>query len=787
MEKKAKVMIVEDEGMTAMIMQNNLEQWGYEVISDVFSGEEAIEKTETEKPDLVLMDIILRGKMNGIEAAREIRSRRDIPIVYVTAHSDEKILRDAKITEPFGYIIKPFSDQELRIAVEIAFHKHGMEQKLRESESKYRSLFTNASDAIYLINSQTRRILDCNPKACEISGYLMRELKSMSVEELYPAQEQDIISKIFKKISRKASLSDISGINQLRKDGTLVPVQINASTIYVGGQKCCMAIIRDIYERVRVEKELKETNERYRALIKHMFIGCALHRIVTDKKGKPVDYIFLEVNDAFVNLTGLDRAKVIGKKVTDVIPGIEKSGFDWIGKYGKIAQDGGTLKFEQYSEQLEKWYSVYAYRPMPDHFIALFEDITERKIFEEDLFHAQEQWELTFDTIPDPIIVTDNHYNIVKVNREMARKYGFDRKKLIGKKCYSIVHGTKSPPSYCPHTKAMNKGEKYVSEIYQKKTGSYFIVSSTPIADPLGRTRGYVEVFHNITERKKMEERLQKAAMTDDLTGLFNRRGFMNNAERQLKLSDRTKRGMSLLYIDLNGLKTINDDFGHEEGDQALVDTANIMKKTFRKSDVVARIGGDEFAVLLTTPSRPDIKTIVSEHLQRHLETHNKSSGRPYELSLSIGITHYNPEQPSELDKLLSEADASMYENKKSQAAVEQTGASQVPEQRERRAHDRLETGKFSKVEINGSEKVKIKNISLSGICLLLRKRLKTGNEYDIVIHDIEDMISLKGKMVWSRPEPVNRKSYCHGAGLKFVSMNKGIERSLKNYLDKKM
>jgi len=776
--KKSRILIVEDEGITAMGIRNSLEEMGYEVSAIAQSADEALREASEQIPDLVLMDIIIQGKIDGIEAAREIRSRFNIPVVYLTAHSDERMLQRAKITKPFGYIIKPYEDRELHIAVEMAIHNHRMENTLRESEAKYRSLFDSASDAIYLVHSETQRIIDCNTKASGLSGYSLRELKTMHIEELYPQEEQNIIRKIFTKVANSASLSDISGIHHFRKDGTLVPVEINASTVSVGGEQCCLALIRDISERARSEREVKESREKYHSLFKHMSLGCALHKIVIDERGRPVDYVFLEVNDAFVYLTGLERSRVIGRKVTEVIPGIERADFDWIGEYGKIAQEGGTIRDERYLKQLGKWFSVYAYRSMPGHFTAMYEDITGRKRFEEELFHAKEQWELTFDTIPDPIIVTDSHYNIVRVNRAMADRYGDDREDVIGRKCYSVIHGTKSPPSYCSHVHAKNKNTGDVSEIYQKKWGLYFTVSSTPITDNHGKICGYVEVFHDITQRKQMEEQLAQAAMTDILTGLLNRRGFKTYAEQQLKLSDRTKKGMTLLYIDLNGLKTINDGLGHDYGDQALADTAAILKKTFRQSDVTARIGGDEFVVLLTTPSGPAAETAVSGHLQRHLDAHNKKGGRPYQLSLSMGMAHYNPEKPENLDKLLSAADASMYQNKKNRGAALQGG-----EQKERRGCDRLEKGKFGTAEINASQKAKIKNISLSGICLHVRKRLKAGNEYDIVIHGEEGVLSLKGDLVWSMP--LHQKTFTHEAGLRFVSMNKDRKKLLNDYMNR--
>ena len=129
---KSKIMIVEDEWITADDIRMSLQSLGYTVSSVVSSGEEAIQKAEKDKPDLVLMDIMLKGKMDGIEAASQIRSCYNIPIIYLTAYADEKILERAKITEPFGYIVKPFVNEDLKIAIEIALYKHRVEKERKK-------------------------------------------------------------------------------------------------------------------------------------------------------------------------------------------------------------------------------------------------------------------------------------------------------------------------------------------------------------------------------------------------------------------------------------------------------------------------------------------------------------------------------------------------------------------------------------------------------------------------------------------------------------------------------
>jgi diguanylate cyclase (GGDEF)-like protein len=168
----------------------------------------------------------------------------------------------------------------------------------------------------------------------------------------------------------------------------------------------------------------------------------------------------------------------------------------------------------------------------------------------------------------------------------------------------------------------------------------------------------------DITDRKKTEEEISFISVTDQLTGLYNRRGFITLAEQQLKLSGRSKRDILLFFADLDGMKSINDTLGHEEGDRALQDVALILRETFRASDIVARIGGDEFAILAvdTTGIYPDV---MMTRLQNQIDTHNRKGGRRYTISISMGAAYCDPENPCSLDDLMSRADTLMYEQKR--------------------------------------------------------------------------------------------------------------------------
>ena len=165
-------------------------------------------------------------------------------------------------------------------------------------------------------------------------------------------------------------------------------------------------------------------------------------------------------------------------------------------------------------------------------------------------------------------------------------------------------------------------------------------------------------------ERQRKISKLRSLYLMDDLTSLLNRRGFFTLALQQLKMASRMRGDMFLLFVDLDNLKGINDTHGHKEGDLALVDVAKILKKTFRESDIIARIGGDEFAVLGVETSRTSVDAFISR-LEKNVESRNSKSKQPYKLSLSIGLALHDRNSPSSIDELLSQADKQMYAQKR--------------------------------------------------------------------------------------------------------------------------
>ena len=165
------------------------------------------------------------------------------------------------------------------------------------------------------------------------------------------------------------------------------------------------------------------------------------------------------------------------------------------------------------------------------------------------------------------------------------------------------------------------------------------------------------------TERHRLLEQVRQLAIADELTGLMNRRGFMMLAEHQRSLADRKGTSLSLVFIDIDRFKLINDQFGHEEGDRALRELTGLLLRTFRRSDLVARLGGDEFIVLMADINSDGLRTVL-DRVRKNIAAFNQESGFGWRLTISLGVVVYDAAHPASLEALMASADQAMYREK---------------------------------------------------------------------------------------------------------------------------
>ena len=308
--EKATILVVEDEAITAMNLQLQLQHMGYDVPNTVAKGEDAIDKAREIRPDLLLMDIALAGQIDGIEAARQIRLTNDIPVIYLSAYTDNMLSERAKDTEPFGYLSKPITDSDLFNTIEMALYKHSVEKVLKKSEEKYRLLFNNLINPItvYDLNGN---ILVINIAGAKNLGRSPEELQEKSLYEIIPEAKDIIVKRIHKVVKSKQGIGNIEDLIKLPSGeerwflSNHQPLKDDSGKIYA-----VQVISYDITEHKMAEEKTIKVAKEWEATFDSISDMVSIH----DK-----DFNLVRVNKAFCDLLKKKREEIIGKKCYEVL------------------------------------------------------------------------------------------------------------------------------------------------------------------------------------------------------------------------------------------------------------------------------------------------------------------------------------------------------------------------------------------------------------------------------------------------------------------------------------
>ncbi len=267
----------------------------------------------------------------------------------------------------------------------------------------------------------------------------------------------------------------------------------------------------------KTEEKLRESEVKFRLMFENMLNGFAYHKIVTDKKGKPIDYTFLEINDEFEKLTGLKRKDIIGKNATKILPGIENDPTDWIGRYGKVVLEGKAMKFERFSESIEKWYSIHAYAPQQGYFVTIFEDITERIQADQKIIQERNK-ALQYINIAEVMLVSIDSSGIVKlINPKGCEILGYSEEEIIGQNWFDMFLPERIKENVKEVSKKVFAGEmesvKYYENEIITKAGEERLIAwhNAVYKDDKGKVIGTLSSGEDITDRKQTEEALRES------------------------------------------------------------------------------------------------------------------------------------------------------------------------------------------------------------------------------------------------------------------------------------
>ena len=376
---KANILIVEDESIIASVIASALSKFDYSVAANLTSGEEAVRAAIELKPDLILMDILLQSVVDGITAVERIQQQVDIPVIYLTAYADELTLERAKKTRPYGFITKPFQEIELKTTIEMALYKHQFEVRLKESEAKYRSLFENSPDMIYLVDADNR-LLEVNPAGLKLFGYSRREMLAISIEELYqnPAERTASLSAL-----RKNKFIIDFDLKLKKKDGSPLQCLETAHMLMDKNGRITgfQGIIRDVSEKKKREETLN--------LLQTAINSSSEAVMITDRDGN-----ILYVNPTFEHISGYSAAEVLGQNPRLLNSGNQTknfyhemwdailSGKSWQGEFINKKKNG------TFYNQRSSISPVLNDGETITNFVGIATDISKEKKLEEQLFQA---------------------------------------------------------------------------------------------------------------------------------------------------------------------------------------------------------------------------------------------------------------------------------------------------------------------------------------------------------------------------------------------------------------
>jgi len=528
-----------------------------------------------------------------------------------------------------------------------------IEENLRQSEERYRSLVEHANDAITV--SQDNKFKFANPAALKMTGYTEEEMYSLPISNfVHPKDREMVIERYHKRLRGEETPSQYQ-IRVITREGNIKWAEINSVKIAWNHRPAVLSFFTDITEQKQFEEALRASEEIYRNVVEHANDGIIISQNLKIKLA----------NSSILDILGYTEKEVLETSISRYLDPEEfnRAYYFFQEQTSKNEEPGVFETVLQHKNgrevPAELNMGALEYQGKPAYLI-IIRDITQRKQAEQKLSQQKQYFEALFKNSPEAIALVDTKKKIVDINERFATLFDYKLEEIKGNNIDTLLSRGKDLKSARYFSEQALQGKNIEEETirYDRRERPRSVhVKGIPVYLD-GEIVGCYGVYSDISKRKRYEKQLQNYSLYDQLTELYNRNFFEEELNRLQKSREYP---ISIISADLDGLKLINDTMGHKVGDEYIKNCASLMKKSFRQSDILARVGGDEFASILTYTDEEEAKG-VAERIRKHIKEYNDMH-QEFPLSISLGTaTAYSPAES--LEEAYKQADDRMYHDK---------------------------------------------------------------------------------------------------------------------------
>lgn len=660
MSPRTRILVAEDDLSAADDVIHRLTSLNYEVCSIVASGDEAVAESVRLKPDIVLLDIILAGSIDGIAAAQQISSQLTVPILFLTCYADEKTIRRARYAGARGLMMKPVHNEELRANIELALARPSDKESQRPGKTAEADSLALLKAAGYgvIVADKDGLVTSMNPEAETLTGWKSKDAGFRNLTDIF------FVDSIVPITDSTVTPVQARRFQLVRQDHTRVPIEYRMVQLKGDLDNGIAVVFRSIEDQVRMQEALQASRKRYKELID------TLDGIVWEADLERTRFTFVSKQAesilGYPTMAWLEPhffEHVVHSEDVEYLARIQAEGAitgrGYMAEYRLLSSTGQIVWVKDSVSVVSKEGRTAKLR-------GIMIDITQRKAAEHELFESEQRYRTLVDAAPDLIFsLSGGDAKFLTVNQAFQNITGWDTDEWVGKSFASVVTEDDVNTALETYNSVLSgdtvrgleinlrtrNGEKRIGELTCKPM---IVDSKEPTV---------FGIVRDVTERKRAEQQLVRSAFYDALTGLPNRALFMERLSQAILRSKRTADKFAVLFIDLDRFKVINDSLGHSQGDGLLIQAAERLKACLRPNDVVGRLGGDEFVVLLNDLIDVNIPVQVADRIQKALLLPFFLQKQEVFTSASIGIAMGSASYDRG-EEILRDADIAMYRAK---------------------------------------------------------------------------------------------------------------------------